>query len=353
MARSNGIMGIDFGYAVALLGTMISGCVFSVGDRLTMLSHEHYYALFDFFPALFFFLNGVKLSLTMRDRRVSMRKLLSYVAKRGGILLTIGFVFIGIWPLNLFVPCGLFFLVAPVFAQWNNVIIRILAVASALIAIMIINTDVETFPLYSGFQLQGSGMRELVAFLLFNGYYSFLPWFVFFLVGFDYGRTDIRPKGLFPPSSFVAIALIAVGIFIEMQCHKLYNPIDELNSLRIFPFSLKLFIPSFIVMMAGICILFVNTSVFLLRRYSGKLVKPITSISGSKYSIYAVQLLFAFITIRTFNLIMFHDKYFLLVYIVGDLLLCIWLIALWRKKVDEVAPIERLIKRVSGSAKKS
>ena len=75
---SNRLIGIDVAYTVALFGCVVYGFSFTIGDWvLRTLTHTKFGIILDCFPALFFFLNGFTITLTMRDRRISNRKLLS------------------------------------------------------------------------------------------------------------------------------------------------------------------------------------------------------------------------------------------------------------------------------------
>ena len=146
MSRSTSILGIDFGYALAILGCMFVNTIFIIGGKLGSLSHVDYFIIFDFFPALFFFLNGTTVALSMRDKRVSSRRLLAYLGKRGSVLALVGILFSGSWPMNLFLASGIFFITSPFFSQWSNLVLRMLIIVLSLFAVMLINADVHTYP---------------------------------------------------------------------------------------------------------------------------------------------------------------------------------------------------------------
>lgn len=354
MSRNSSILGIDFGYALATLGVMATSVTMIVGEKTELLTHVDYFILLDFFPALFFFLNGTTVALSMRDKRVSRRRLLSYLGKRGSVLMLAGLLFIGQWPMNLFFLSGIFFIISPFLSQWSNLVLRMGMVFLALIGVWLINGDVHTYPLYSGFQLQGSGLKELFSWILFNGYYSFLPYSIFFIAGITFGRGDMRPRGWLPPSSLVSVALIAAGIVLHRYANTIVNPEDVEIVPQPFPLNLKLLFPAFVLVMIGATWLFMNLSVYGFRKGAPDWFKSfIQLVAGGKYSIYLFQLIVGMIVLSIFNLIIFKERLVLTGFVVALITFCIWFLRLWKNKLDETPPMERIIKRISGSAKKS
>ncbi len=353
MARSFGLLGIDIAYIIALCGTLFSASFFVMGGRLFMLSHEQYFLFLDFFPAFFFFLNGLTVTLTMRDKRISSQRLLYYLGKRGLVLLIIGSLFLGVWPLNLLFASGIFYILAPLFANWNNVILRTLGLAVAMSAILMINFDVDTNVIFSGLDLSGLGFSSLFSFFFFNSYYSILPWICFFIFGMLYGRNDLRLKGMFPPASILAIGTILLSIFVQKNSHGWFAEGDKTEYLHVFPFNVKFYMPSFIIFCLGAITLLMNTLIYVFRRdLDRQVVKKIQSISGSKYSIIFFHLLFSVIVISITNEITFRNKWVIFLLAAGSVGISLAITLVWKNKISETAPIEWLIKRLSSSSKK-
>jgi hypothetical protein len=353
MARSFGLLGIDIAYIIALCGTLFSASFFVMGGRLFMLSHEQFFLFLDFFPALFFFLNGLTVTLTMRDKRISSQRLLYYLGKRGLVLLIMGFLFIGVWPLNLLFASGIFYILAPLFANWNNVILRTLGLAVAMSAILMVNLDVDTNVIFTGLDLSGLKFSSLFSFVFFNSYYSILPWICFFILGMLYGRNDLRLKGIFPPASILAIGAILLSIFVQKYSHAFYTEGDKTEYLHFFPFNVKFYMPSFIIFCLGAITLLMNTLIYVFRRdLDRQVVKKIQSISGSKYSIIFFHLLFSVIVISITNEITFRNKWAIFLLALGSVGISLAITLVWKNKISETAPIEWLIKRLSSSTKK-
>lgn len=353
MARSFGLLGIDIAYVIALCGTLFSASFFINGGRLFMLNHEQYFLFFDFFPALFFFLNGLTVTLTMRDKRISSRRLLYYLGKRGLVLLLIGFLFIGVWPLNVLFASGVFYILAPLFANWNNVILRTLALAVAMCTILMVNLDVDTNVSFSGLDLSGLRFSNLFSFVFFNSYYSILPWICFFLFGMLYGRNDLRLKGILPPSSILAMITIILALIVQKYSHAFYTEGDKTEYLHIFPFNVKLYMPSFLIFGLGAITLLMNSLIYIFRRdLDRNVVKRIQSVSGAKYTVVFFHALISVILMSITNEIAFRNKWIIFLLATGAVFSSIFITLSWKSKISDTTPIEWLIKRLSNSTKK-
>ncbi len=353
MSKSVGLIGIDVAYILAILGVMFSTSFFILGQRLFMLSHEHYYLFFDFFPALFLFLNGMTVTLTLRDRRISSRRFLAYSGKRGTVLFLIGLLFIKSWPMNIFIASGLFYLMAPLFAQWNNLILRSLGVVSAILSVVMLNVDVAAAVTFEGLNFNGVSFKDLLSFIFFNGYYSILPWFTFFIGGMLFGRGSHRPRGYFPPINLAMVVGIGLAFLVEDYCSNIYTLKNELNILQIPILGAKFFLPSFLIFSLCLITLLLNILLHLFRdEQSRTMVKALHSFASSKYSLFFFHLFFSFLLISISTGIMFRDRVIITVTTLVIMFLSFILVRVWKNKLSNTTPIEWLIKRISGSTKK-
>lgn len=353
MSRSTGLLGIDIAYLIALIGTMFSTSFFILGQRLFKLDHEHYYIFFDFFPALFFFLNGLTVTLTMRDRRISSRRLLSYLSKRGSVLFIIGLLFMKSWPMNVFIASGIFYLLAPIFAQWNNLILRTLGVVSALMSVVMLNLDVSASVTFEGLKLNGAGFSDLLGFLFFNGYYSVLPWFTFFIAGMLFGRSSLRPRGYFPPMNIAMVLGLGIAFIVEKYCSQIYGVKDAFNIVNLPLIGTKFYLPAQFIFALCLIILLMN---LVLHAFRGEQprnrVKFLQNFSSSKYSVLFFHLFFTFLIISISTGVMFQERTMLIGTSIVVIILSLVLVNVWKNKLSSNAPIEWIIKRISGSTKK-
>jgi len=354
MAGSNRLIGIDVTYAFALIGSVIFGYSYTIGDLVqSSLTHTKFNVFIDVFPALFFFLNGFTVTLTMRDRRISNRKLLSYSGKRGSVLLLFGLVFCAVWPMNIFIASGMMFLIVPFIAQWNTIILRVLTLLIIVFGVTLLFLDVPTHTVYTLPSLGGGEIYNGMGFLFFNGYYSLLPWAVFFVAGLIFGRTEIRPRGVLPPSSIIGIVLIGFSFLVNRYAKVLDTDALFLRRSDLFFMNIRLLFPAFCLYGMGVSIVVLNLFIFTFRKLqSTTLLKFFQTISSMKYSVILFYTLIGFITISATNVAFFSKRGILVVYVILATTLTFYLPFLWRKKVTEQGPMEYFIKRISGSAKK-
>ena len=353
-SSSSRLIGIDVAYVIALIGCVLYGFTYTIGDLVqNSLSHTKFNVFFDVFPALFFFLNGFTVTLTMRDRRISSRKLLGYSGKRGSVLIIFGLIFCSIWPMNIFVASGLMFLVIPFVAQWNDVLIRVITLLTIVLGISLLFLDVPAHTTYSVPSLGGGEIYNGLGFLFFNGYYSLLPWIVFFFAGLIFGRTDVRPKGMLPPSSAIGLALIIVSFLVNRYAKILDTDSLLLRRSDLLFMNIRLLFPAFCIYGIGVSVVMLNSCIFFFRKLSApSALKFIQTISSMKYSVVLFYTLIGAITLSATNVEFFSKRFALILYVVLATTLTFYLPFLWRKKVTEQGPMEYIIKRISGSAKK-
>lgn len=352
--NSNRLIGIDVAYTAALIGCVVYGFTFTIGDLvLSTLSHTRFGVILDCFPAVFFFLNGFTITLTMRDRRISNRKLLSYSGKRGSVLLFAGLIFCAIWPMNMLLASGLMFMITPFVAQWNNILIRVIMLLTVVFGIAMLYLDVPTHAAYTWPSLEGGEIYNGLGFLLFNGYYSPLPWMVFFFAGLIFGRSEVRPKGWLPPSSILGVAMIISSFWVNKFAKTLDTDALLLRRFDIGIFNIRLLFPAFCVYAIGVCLLVVNSFIFFFRHLShaGSL-KFVQTISSMKYSVVLFYTIIGSVTLLATNIEFFNSRVALMIYMIVATVLTFYLPFIWRKKISEKGPMEYVIKRISGSAKK-
>jgi hypothetical protein len=351
---SNRLIGIDVAYTVALIGCVIYGFTFTIGDLvLSSLTHTKFGFILDCFPALFFFLNGFTVTLTMRDRRISSRKLLAYSGKRGSVLLITGLIFCAIWPMNLLLASGLMIMITPFVAQWNNILIRVIMLLSVVFGITMLYLDVPTSAIYMVPSLEGGEIYNGMGFLLFNGYFSPLPWMIFFFAGLIFGRSEIRPKGWLPPSSIIGFVMIIASYWINKFVQILDTDALLLRRFDIRIFNIRLLFPAFCVYGVGVCLIVMNAFIYFFRNLTNTaFLRFVQTISSMKYSVILFYTIIGTVTILATNIEFFSKSVSLALYVLVASGLTFYLPFLWRKKVSEKGPMEFIIKRISGSAKK-
>lgn len=351
--RTTRLLGIDLAYIISLLGTMALSLFMVVGDRLIYLNHEHYFPFLDIFPALFLFMNGLTTTLTLRDRRISSKKLFSFTGKKGSVLLLLGLAFSPFWPVNIFVCSGIAYMLAPYIVRYSTSILAVFGVIVGLFSIAALNYGVPSYVTYFGLELSGTGIKEFVGFLFYNGYLSILPWIVFFIAGLIVGRSQLQMKSILGPSNMIALAFILLGYLVQKYTANYYINREIIGiEGNIILLKLKIYLPAFLLHGIGISILITNLCIYFLSMLEKKkIINILNSISGAKYSIYTSHLIIGVLTMAILNAESFSNKYVLLSYIVINISLSVWLILQWKKRINDLGPIEWLMKRLSSSAR--
>jgi hypothetical protein len=139
--------------------------------------------------------------------------------------------------------------------------------------------------------------------------------------------------------------------------HKFAKTLDtDALMLQRFDFNLmnmRLMFPAFCVYGIGMCLVVVNAFIYFFRRLSHPgLLRFVQTISSMKYSVVLFYTVIGALTILAANIEFFQNRIALFVYVVLATVLTFYLPFLWRKKVNEKGPMEFVIKRISGSAKK-
>jgi hypothetical protein len=209
---------------------------------------------------------------------------------------------------------------------------------------------VPTSNIYDLPKMHNGELLGLTGFAFFWGYFSVMPWFAFFCGGLLHGRSDIRPKGILPPSSILGLLLMG-GSAIAQYYAKMMNPIDDTTS-DLFLLNYHLLYPAFCLFALGFCIVSINLFIYVFRKFSNiKLTKFVQTVSANKYSVLFFHMVIGIITLIASNRPFFQKKYILIIYVVCATFLTFYLTVLWRKRVSEKGPMEWLIKRISGSSK--
>lgn len=353
MPRSSRLTGIDLAYVISTIMCLVIGFFFVSGNRMHFLGHLHYFPAVDIFPAWFFFLNGMTLTLTMRDSKVSQRKLISFNTKRGTVLALVGLVFCFIWPLNVVFIAGFFYMLAAYIARYSNAIIRLFSALCFVLAVGFLSfMEVRASVVFTGFSLEGSGLKDLVSFVFFNGYYSVFPWIIFFLAGIIHGRGHVQVRGMLAPSNLLYVVWILLSLLVQSFCHGVFQDKEELFVGNYFPLNHKLFMPAFVVFGIGCCGLLSNACIYYLRKIEkGKFIQWIEETASLKWSMLTFQMILGAISISAFNPV-FKTKWGIAGFIVINVLLIVWFVRFWKRKINVLGPTEWLMKRISSNNQK-
>lgn len=352
MATNSRLHGIDYCYSIALVGTFLYIYALSFEEKMIgFLSHYKYSFFLDFFPAFFLFLNGFTASLSLRNTKVSTRKILSFFRRRGVILVLLGLPFMAIWPMNIIIISGLGYLLSGYSARWNNNLLLLLNLFFIVGSMTLLYIGVPASIKFQSFSFN-RGLYSIIGTLFFNSYFSFLPWITFFITGLLFGREDIRPKGFLPPSSLFALVLALAAIPLEKYAH-LYDADFNIYA-RIEPSFLnqKLNVLSFVFLAIASSIILLNLINYIFRRgWSGWLDNYTQGFASFKYSAIFFHMLLGFLALKISNVHFLDTPSVKVTVVVLLLILNASILILWKRKFNKVGPVESLIKRFSSTNK--
>lgn len=370
MSSNREIKGIAVSYLLAVVGTILANETIVLKDILYLLksfppyrnSQEIYFIWFDFFPALFLFLNGYTMSLAFKGKKHSRKRFMGHYSRRGLVLLSLGLFFIGFWPANILIIAGICFFVSPFFIRWESIVLQILLFTVILMSTVFGNLEVPIYPSFSGVKIADTNAMNILGFLFFNGYYSVLPWISFFIIGIIFGKSNVRVRGWLPPVGLLGLGLVVAGIAIQPFLNNLSGEIGNLNIFAIDFIGYRFHSFSFILFETGAILIVVNAINYFAKRWNetefgAKAIHTIDKFSSSKYTLYLfvlIQTAVMWSLMKGGNqarIYWFKSVYVLIPVSFAMLSLSFLLVLWWKNKVTDKAPVEWLLKNISGSRK--
>ncbi|MFM1772194.1 MAG: hypothetical protein RLZZ71_1336 [Bacteroidota bacterium] len=370
MSSNREIKGIAISYLLAIVGTILANETFVLKDIIYVLkstppyrnTQEIYFLWFGFFPALFLFLNGYTMTLAFKSKKQSRRRLMGHYSRRGLVLFALGMLFVGFWPANILVIAGVCFFISPFFIRWDSLVLQILLFSIVLLSTVLGNIDVPIFPSYSGIKIIDANAMDIVGFLFFNGYYSVLPWLSFFIMGVIYGKSNVRVKGWLPPIALLGAGIMIAGILVQPFMNKLCGDIGELNVFSNNLIGVRFHSFSFILFESGLILMVVPAINYIAKKWNetnsgSQIINWIDKFSSSKYTLYffvCLQTGILWSLVKGGNqarIYWFKPVYILIPASLAMLGLSFLLVLWWKKKVTDKAPVEWLLKNISGSRK--
>ena len=355
VAHFNGISFALLFFAVAsafVIAFITVGGIFSMVD-VKKMQIPVYFAYFDWVPALFLFVLGVGLAIQSKNKSQSSQKLVMNTQRKGALLMAVGLLFVNLWGMNIFIIGGASLIVGSWLLRMDSITIHIISLAIVLISLVLVSVDIPFKFKYFIFDVQVDGLAKMLAFICFNGYFSLFPWVSLFISGMAVGKGVLRPRGFFPPTSFIAILILVMGYFTNRYCMDLYAQIDTFSSKFLYPFDRFFYQPAFVLMSIGLGWLLINIFNHLFELLGDKTWVPfIKDLASAKYTLLLLIYLFGSLFIAGFAfsdaiVIGFAHPYLLSVSILIAIGISLWFVVFWKRKVNKNAPLEWLIKYIS------
>jgi hypothetical protein len=254
--------------------------------------------------------------------------------------------------MNIFIASGFMYFLSQFLALWNNIVLRILMVVVIVLGFSLLYVGVPATVEYSPPTLQGGNMINLSGFLFFNGYFSIIPWSIFFLAGMQFGRLNISTKGMLPPSSIFGLTLIIASFFIQYYSSPLQQRFDAVEHQDSLFLKLRFFYLAFIFYAIGLSICVVNFFIFAFKAFESKRILRFTqTVSSMKYSVLFFQIMVGLLTMAVTNSPIFTNKIVLAIYILIASFITFYLVIMWKKRINDQGPVEWVVKRIAGSTK--
>jgi len=285
--KTKRITGLDLAVGMLLPVIVYYGLHLGIGQSRSTFPREQFHLIFDGAVAVFMFINGLTtgFSAGINGNSGAVQR---YLLKRGGVFLALGLLVSIVWPTNLFLVFGSASIAMALILPFHSTILRFLGFALALFAIYIYTlTDVNiALSIFSQAIPVGSVLH-----LWQNGYYAFVPWFVFMLFGFLFSRSQLHFESSARLRYVVGTLLLlaAVGAELLFEGNVLTTrQIGRADALNTSP--LHLTITSFFFAAHGLALFFVQFALKINERWPD--AKPMAALkhyAKMKYSMLLAQ----------------------------------------------------------------
>lgn len=284
--RQARIAGIDFAFAMVLPLMIYYGAFLEIGQNRETFLREQFHLIYDGMVAVFLFLIGFTSGIAASSYR-GVKRMQSYLLKRGIIFLFIGLGMSFFWPTNLFTLCGVASLALILVLPLHSTIIFFFAAIIGLSALYsYIFTEIATNLIPWRHGIRGSAMH-----FLRDGYYAIFPWLIFPLLGTLYSRTDFLSRRLRSLNLVIAGLLIVIAFVLEFFFERSIGTgvIGQLHPFTKITF-MHLLLPTFYIGAAGLSVLILNLALQLTEKYQdNKLIVLLRGLGRVKYTILFFQ----------------------------------------------------------------
>jgi hypothetical protein len=203
---------------------------------------------------------------------------------------------------------------------------------------------------------------NFIGFLFFNGYYSVLPFISFFILGIVYGKSSTKVRGWFPPVAGLGAVIMIAGITVQPFLNNLFGDIGELDVFSNNLLGIRFHSFSFVLFESGLVLIAVSAINNFGKKWNetefgAKMIGWIDRFSSSKYTLYffvCLQTAIMWSLVKGGNqarIYWFKSVYILVPASLAMLTVSFLLVLWWKRKVTEKAPVEWLLKNISGSRK--
>lgn len=346
------IAGVDLAFAASLFALIAFSMAVVLTGTSSKLSGIQFDVLRDTFAAIYLFLNGLTISLMVQASPKAMSDLTPILVKRGLFFTITGIALSFFWPINILITLGVCTIACPILLYIHSSFLRFLALMIGVAALIIGSfTDLilttEAIDTSKGF---GSIIIDTGMFALLSGYYSIFPWALFFMLGVMYSRQDFLNKRTSTRSGFWALLAIVAGIGLEMITFKFFTQASALDARDVpFAFILPVYLPGFLIIAYGCCILALNISIWLNARLSKwKALHTLRQVGSMKHTFYYVHFVLGAILMAVMDSLNVENRMLIAIAVSAYFVICILFAMIWKKR-HRLGPLEMLMDRFSGT----
>ncbi len=278
---------MDLVIAAVLPFVIYYGIFLDLGQNREVFPRQQLHLLLDGSVGALLFSAAVSTGMSITTGN-GLKALQKYLVKRGVFFLILGALLSFIWPTNLFMLLGGCSLISALVLPLNSTFLFFIGAIVSLGAIIMSQFGDLMIHLSPW---KGKFPMSLINHFLKNGPYALMPWFYFWIIGLIYSRGDFFSKRGKDLRSFLGIALIILGAFLEFFFE---NILLGGTSASNHPFNrssiFDMHLPSFLVAATGLIIIVFNFLMKLNDKLQpGILITALRYFGKMKYSVLLAQ----------------------------------------------------------------
>jgi len=354
------IIGIDVARALAIFGMII------VNFKIAFGSHggkvlKSLLSIFDGKAAsTFVVLAGIGIgfmtrkALSQNDSKL-IKSIRTKIFKRSIFLLTIGLLYMPIWPADILHYYGVYMMLVLLCLRLPRKWLLIIATFFILIyplLMMIWNYeagwDFSTLT-YSGFWTVSGFFRNL----FYNGFHPVIPWSAFMLVGYWFSKFDLNDNTFLKKAIKISSALFIFTLlvsksliyFLSIDDYSIRSELVQILGTSPMP-------PLPIYMISGSCvaILIISSLILISKKYStNKIILALKSTGQLAFTFYVAHVIIGMVIVDIIapNSLGTYSTMFSFAYACLFFLMCVVFAMIWTKN-HKMGPLEWVMRKVAG-----
>lgn len=339
------ISGLDLIYGTSLPFIFSAAFLLVLTRNTEVIPRDQFNVIFELMAAVFFFAQGISINIHFQNA-TRPSKQIRFMRRQGSFFLVVGMVLATYWTVNIYASIGLMLLASSFLIRLHSSILLFIATAVALASgyLYFFQMDfmVSLKPYADGFHMWNS----VFSYLSYNGYYAFLPWFFFQLIGIVFCRSTLYKRST---SVYLLGALLVGAGFVIHSLAESYLGQDLLimRQSNLIPGPL-LNLPGFILAASGLSLIVVQFGAYINKNFKEKkFILFFSQMGKMKYSLLLGQMILGGILMFLFGDELFRKPVNLIIICLLFILLAGYTAQWWLDK-NKLGPVEKLFRKFSG-----